>query len=251
MKFCSDLIPATLLKRYKRFLADVRLDDGSITTVHVANPGSMIGLQAPGSRIWLSRSPNLKRKLPLSLELIEVDFGGGIELVGINTSNPNAIVAEALQAGAIAELNGYDTIRREVRYGLASRVDFVLQGGGRPDCYVEVKNVHLMRRQGLAEFPDSVTDRGARHLAELGAMAKAGARAVMLFVIQIASSKAFDLARDIDGAYGAAFDKARTEGVEALAYTCRIDRDGVILASAVPIVASPARLSSALPSSLR
>ena len=191
MRFCSDLIPATLLKRYKRFLADVRLDDGSITTVHVANPGSMMGLQVPGSRIWLSRSPNLKRKLPLSLELIEVDFGGGTELVGINTNNPNAIVAEALAADLIAELKGYQNIRREVRYGRASRVDFLLQDAGKPDCYVEVKNVHLMRRQDLAEFPDSVTDRGARHLDELSVVAKAGSRAVMLFVIQIPSATSF------------------------------------------------------------
>jgi sugar fermentation stimulation protein A len=237
MRFCSELIAATLIKRYKRFLADVRLDDGSITTIHVANPGSMMGLQAPHSRIWLSRSPNLKRKLPLSLELIEVDFGGGAELVGINTSNPNAIVAEALAAGAIAELRGYEITRREVRYGRASRVDFLLQSAGRRDCYVEVKNVHLMRRQGLAEFPDSVTERGARHLDELGIVARAGARAVMLFVIQIPSATSFDLARDIDPAYGAAFDKARAEGVEALAYVCRIDRDGATLAHAIPVAA--------------
>jgi sugar fermentation stimulation protein A len=238
MRFCSELMPATLIKRYKRFLADVTLEDGSIATVHVANPGSMMGLQAPASRVWLSRSPNLKRKLPLSLELIEVDFGGGVELVGINTGNPNAIVAEALSAGAIAELTGYDVIRREVSYGRASRVDFLLQGAGRPDCYVEVKNVHLMRRQGLSEFPDSVTDRGARHLDELAAMAKAGSRAVMLFVIQIASATSFDLARDIDPAYAAAFERARKAGVEALAYGCRIDRDGVVLAAAVPIASA-------------
>jgi sugar fermentation stimulation protein A len=237
MLFCSELIPATLIKRYKRFLADVRLDDGSVATVHVANPGSMIGLQQAGSRVWLSRSPNLKRKLPLSLELIEVDFGGGVELVGINTGNPNPIVAEALKAEAIAELKGYETIRREVRYGRASRVDFLLQGAGRPECYLEVKNVHLMRRPGLAEFPDSVTDRGARHLVELAAMARAGLRAVMLFVIQIPSATSFDLARDIDPAYGTAFDRARADGVEALAYTCRVGRDGVLLAAAVPIAA--------------
>jgi len=235
MQFVSELIPATLIKRYKRFLADVMLDDRGIVTVHVANPGSMLGLQAPGARVWLSRSPNLKRKLPLSLELIEVDFGGGNELVGINTSNPNAIVAEALKAEAIAELTGYEIVRREVRYGRASRVDFLLQGPMRPDCYVEIKNVHLMRRQGLAEFPDSVTDRGARHLEELATVARAGSRAVMLFVIQIGSARSFDLARDIDPTYGAAFERARAAGVEALAYTCSVGRDGVVLAASVPI----------------
>ena len=241
MRFCSELIPARLIRRYKRFLADVMFDDRSVATVHVANPGSMMGLQAPGSRVWLSRSPNMKRKLPLSLELIEVDFGGGTELVGINTGNPNAIVAEALAAAAIAELKGYDSIRREVRYGRASRVDFLLQRASRPDCYVEVKNVHLMRRQRLAEFPDSVTDRGARHLEELATVAQAGSRAVMLFVIQIASATSFDLADEIDPAYARAFDIARAAGVEAIAYTCRVDRDGVSLASAVPILRRPPR----------
>jgi len=235
MKFVSELIPATLIRRYKRFLADVRLDDGSVATVHVANPGSMLGLNAPGSRVWLSRSPNLKRKLPLSLELIEVDFGGGSELVGINTGNPNAIVAEALQAGAIRELDGYDVVRREVRYGRASRVDFLLQHRSRPDCYVEVKNVHLMRQQCRAEFPDSVTDRGARHLKELADVARGGGRAVMLFVIQIGSAESFDLAEDIDPAYAAAFDAARAAGVAMIAYKCSVGLDGVALGTAVPI----------------
>jgi sugar fermentation stimulation protein A len=235
MRFCSELIPATLVKRYKRFLADVTLGDGKLSTVHVANPGAMLGLQVPGSRIWLSRSPNLKRKLPLSLELIEADFGGGPELVGINTSNPNAIVAEALQAGAIEELRGYDVMRREVKYGRASRVDFLLQQPTRPDCYVEVKNVHLMRQRGLAEFPDSVTDRGARHLAELADVARTGGRAVMLFVIQIGSAVSFDLARDIDPAYAAAFDAARAAGVKMIAYKCSVQLDSVVLGTSVPI----------------
>lgn len=235
MRFTADLIPATLLRRYKRFLADVELADGSVITVHVANPGAMTGLQAEGARVWLSKSPNLTRKLPYSWELIEADFGGGVELVGVNTMHPNTIVAEALAAGAIPELSGYANIRREVKYGASSRVDFLLEGPTHPPCYVEVKNVHLMRRQGLAEFPDSVTARGARHLEELAAMAAAGARAVMLFVIQIGSSRAFALARDIDPAYGRAFDKARAAGVEAFAYTCRIDQNGLILAGPVPI----------------
>jgi sugar fermentation stimulation protein A len=235
MKLQADLVPATLLRRYKRFLADVELADGSMITAHVANPGAMLGLQAPGARVWLSKSPSKTRKLPFSWELIEADFGNGPELVGVNTMHPNAIVAEALAANAIPELAGYDTIRREVKYGAASRVDFLLEHPSRPPCYVEVKNVHMMRQPGLAEFPDSVTARGARHLDELAAMVATGARAMMLFVVQIGSSTAFALARDIDPAYGRAFDKACTAGVEAIAYTCRIDHGSIVLAGRVPI----------------
>ena len=235
MRFTGDLVPATLKRRYKRFLADVELADGSTITAHVANPGAMTGLQAPGARVWLSKSPSATRKLPYSWELIEVDFGAGQELVGVNTMHPNAIVAEALAEGAIAELTGYASIRREVKYGEASRVDFLLEHPNRPPCYVEVKNVHLMRQQGLAEFPDSVTARGARHLDELAAVAVSGSRAVMLFVIQIASSASFALARDIDPAYGRAFDRARAAGVETISYTCRIGHDGIMLAGKVPI----------------
>ncbi|WP_441244713.1 DNA/RNA nuclease SfsA [Tardiphaga sp. 768_D3_N2_1] len=235
MKLPLDLVPATLLRRYKRFLADVELADGSVITAHVANPGAMIGLQAPGARVWLSKSPSKTRKLPFSWELIEADFGNGPELVGVNTMHPNAIVAEALADNAIPELAGYDIIRREVKYGAASRVDFLLEHPSRPPCYVEVKNVHMMRQPGLAEFPDSVTARGARHLDELAAMVAAGARAVMLFVVQIGSSTAFALARDIDPAYGRAFDKARAAGVEAIAYTCQIDHGSIVLAGRVPI----------------
>jgi sugar fermentation stimulation protein A len=235
MKFAADLVPAKLLRRYKRFLADVELADGSVITVHVANPGAMIGLQQTGARVWLSKSTNLTRKLPYSWELIEADFGGGPELVGVNTMHPNAIVAEALAAQAIPELVGYASVRREVKYGAASRVDFLLEDPARPPCYVEVKNVHMMRRPGLAEFPDSVTARGARHLEELAIVAQAGARAVMLFVIQIGSSTALALARDIDPAYGRAFDTARAAGVEAIAYTCAIRQDSLVLAGPVPI----------------
>jgi len=235
VRFACELTPATLIRRYKRFLADVELADGSIVTVHVANPGAMTGLQAPGARVWLSKSPNLKRKLPYSWELVEADFGAGFELVGVNTAHPNTIVAAALAAGAIPELAGYPVIRREVRYGAASRVDFLLEAADRPPCYVEVKNVHLMRTPGLAEFPDAVTARGARHLDELAAMRAEGARAVMLFVIQIASAHALALARDIDPAYGRAFDRARMAGVEALAYTCRLACDGIDLSAPVPV----------------
>ena len=240
MRFSSELVPATLLRRYKRFLADVELADGNVTTVHVANPGGMIGLQSPGSRVWLSRSSNAKRKLPYSWELVEVDFGGGPELVGVNTAHPNTLVAEALTAGIVPELAGYTGIRREVGYGdgafgSASRIDFLLESLGRPPCYLEIKNVHLMRRQGVAEFPDSVTARGARHLDELAAMATSGARAVMLYVVQIGSAETFSLARDIDPAYGRAFDRARTAGVEALAWRCRLTPQGIDLMQPIPV----------------
>jgi sugar fermentation stimulation protein A len=169
MRFSTPLVAATLVRRYKRFLADVLLPSGEILTVHCANPGGMIGLTVPGARVWLSRSENPKRKLPHSWELIEVDLGSGAELVGINTAHPNALAGEAIASGRIPELAGYERIRREVRYGENSRVDFLLESDLRPPCYVEIKNVHLMRERSLAEFPDAVTKRGAKHLVELAA----------------------------------------------------------------------------------
>ena len=232
MLFTEPLIPATLARRYKRFLADVVLTSGEAITVHVANPGAMIGLAAPGARVWLSKSKNLARKLAYSWELVEVDLGAGPELIGINTAHPNLLVAEAIAAGAIAELAGYSSTRREVKYGTNSRIDFLLETPARPPCYVEVKNVHLMRRGGFAEFPDSVTTRGAKHLDELTAM---GARAVMLYLIQIGSAARFALARDIDPAYGRAFDRARAAGVEAFAYRCVLTHEAITLAGPVPI----------------
>jgi sugar fermentation stimulation protein A len=236
MRFSAPLIPATLLRRYKRFLADVVLPSGEEVTVHVANPGAMTGLNMAGARVWLSKSDNAKRKLAYSWELVEVDLGASPELVGVNTAHPNTIAGEAIAAGAIAELTGYSAVRREVKYGRNSRVDFLLERPGRPPCYVEVKNVHLMRLPGLAEFPDAVTARGAKHLAELGAMVAAGHRAVMLFLIQIGSANRFTLAADIDPAYAKAFAKARTAGVEATAYRCAISADGIAIAGPVPLL---------------
>lgn len=236
MRFSMPLIPATLIRRYKRFLADVTLADGRETTVHVANPGSMLGLTDPGSRVFLSRSDNPNRKLPLSWELVEVDFGRGTELVGVNTGHPNRVVEEAIAAGKVPGLSGYGRHRREVRYGKASRVDFLLQDDGRPPCFVEVKNVHMMRKPGRAEFPDAVTARGARHLEELAAMVREGARAVMVYLVQIGSAEGVAFARDIDPAYGAAFDRAREAGVEAVALTCRISTEGIEADRPVPVL---------------
>ena len=223
------------MRRYKRFLADVVLPSGAPATVHVANPGSMTGLAVPGSRIWLSKSENPARKLAYSWELVEADLGAGFEIVGVNTAHPNALLAEALAAGSIPELRGYERTRREVRYGEASRVDFLLERADLPSCYVEVKNVHLMRQPGLAEFPDATTARGARHLDELARMVAMGHRAVMIYLIQIASSERFALARDIDPRYATAFERARLAGVEAVAYRCALTTEGIAISDPVAI----------------
>jgi sugar fermentation stimulation protein A len=173
MRFVSPLVLATLVRRYKRFLADVVLDSGVMMTVHIANPGAMTGLDQSSSRVWLSQSDNPLRKLRYSWELVEVDLGSGPELVGVNTGQPNLLVADILKAGAIPELRNYASIRREVKYGINSRVDFLLEDRARPPCYLEIKNVHLMRKPRLAEFPDCVTARGAKHLDELSGMVAA------------------------------------------------------------------------------
>ncbi len=237
MRFPAPLIPATLIRRYKRFLADVTLASGEEITAHVANPGAMTGLDAPGSRVWLSKSDNPKRKLPYSWELVEADFGAGTEMVGVNTAHPNVLAGEAIKNNLIPELAGYASVRREVKYGKNSRVDFLLEDEGRPPCYVEIKNVHLMRRAGLAEFPNSVTARGTKHLNELASMVETGARAVMLYLIQIGSAEQFALARDIDRAYGQAFDYARKVGVEAIAWKCAISAEGIAVTEEVEMAA--------------
>ena len=224
MRFEQPLQPATLIRRYKRFLADVRLHaTGEETTAHVANPGAMLGLHAAGSTVWLSRSASLTRKLPLSLEIVEADGG----LVGVNTHLPNRLVEEALAAGAIPELTGYAGVRPEVKYGEASRIDFLLQGEGRRPCWLEVKNCHLMRRPGLAEFPDCVAARSAKHLRELVAMREAGDRAVVLFTVQRTDCTTFKTCEDIDPAFSAGLERAADAGVEVLVYACHMSLDGI------------------------
>ncbi|WP_417693798.1 DNA/RNA nuclease SfsA [Roseibium sp.] len=224
MKFSVPLESGRLVKRYKRFLADVVLDaDGSEITAHCANPGSMLGLKQPGARVWLSKSDNPKRKLAYSWEIMEADGA----LVGINTAHPNGLVEEALVTGRIPRLAGFASLRREVKYGKNSRIDILLQAEDGSLTYVEVKNVHLMRQPGLAEFPDSVTARGAKHLAELADMVAEGHRAAMVFLVQRPDCDCLSLAGDIDPTYAEAFRLAKAAGVEVYAIGCSITLDSI------------------------
>ena len=233
MKFKSPLVRGRLIRRYKRFLADVVLDTGEAITAACANTGSMLGLTEPGNAVWLSRSESLTRKYPHSWELVEIPEIG---LVGINTAQPNQIVSEAILAGRVPELAGYANLRNEVKYGANSRIDILLEDAKRPLCYVEVKNVHFFRTPGLAEFPDCVTQRGAKHLVELSNMVKTGARAVMVYLIQCHSPARFALADDKDRTYFNEFRKARVGGVEALALTCHVSTSEITVDRAIPVM---------------
>jgi sugar fermentation stimulation protein A len=236
MIYPSPLIPARLLKRYKRFLADVELQDGDRLTVQCPNTGSMLGLSDTGTRIWLSEAQSAARKYRLTWELVETS-GEPATLVGINPLMPNRIVGRALAEGSLPELAGYAGVRREVRYGANSRIDFLLAGhASARDCHLEIKNVHLMREAGLAEFPDCTTARGAKHLGELATIAAAGGRAVMLFLIQRGDADRLSIADDLDPAYLAAFLAARRAGVEMLAYACTVGLEDIRPARPVPIL---------------
>ncbi len=223
MKFSPPLIEARLVKRYKRFLADVEMPDGEVRTVHCANSGSMLGLTEPGNRAWISDSENPKRKLRFSLEMLEVD---GV-MVGINTNHPNKLAREAIEVGKIPALSEFDRLRTEVKYGKNSRIDILLETDNGPNIFVEVKNVHYMRNKGIHEFPDSVTARGAKHLDEMANEVKAGSRAAMLYVIQRNDGDVFRLAKDLDSQYVDAFERARHAGVEAYAIRCDVDPDQI------------------------
>ena len=237
MQFPAPLTRGRLIKRYKRFLADVELPGGETVTAHCANPGSMLGLADPGIGAWLSKSDNPKRKLAWSLEIVEVDAGRGETMVGINTAHPNTLVAEAIEAGRVTELADYERMRREVKYGRNSRIDILLEAVGRPPCYVEIKNVHLVREPGLAEFPDSVTARGAKHLVELSDMVKEGARAAMVYLVQRGDTDKVAIAADIDPNYADALKTARAAGVEVVAYDCDVSAEAISVARPLPFVA--------------
>ena len=236
MRFLTPLLRGRLKQRYKRFLADVVLDSGEHITAACPNTGAMLGLTAPGSTVWLSKSEAVTRKYAHTWEMVEADQGGAPTLVGINPMQPNRLVAEAIAAGAIKKLVGYSSLRREVKYGETSRIDMLLEDERKGRCYVEVKNVHLMRDAGQAEFPDCVTTRGAKHLRELSRMIEQGHRAVMLYLIQRSDAETFAIAADLDPAYAEAFKLARATGVEALAYRCRLTPEEIAVDKAVRIV---------------
>lgn len=219
-----------IVQRYKRFFVDMVLDDGRAITAHVPNPGAMLGLKDPGLAAWVSWSGDPKRKLPWTLQLVEADDG----LVGVNTMNPNRLVAEALAADAIPELSGYAVIRPEVKYSDASRVDFLLTHPDRPPCWLEVKNCHYRRDGTLAEFPDCVAARSARHLKDLAAEVARGARAVQLFVVQRTDCDRFAACADLDPAYARGLRDAAEAGVEVLCYRCDISPDEILISRRIP-----------------
>ena len=236
MRLPSPLVTGQLTKRYKRFLADIVLDDGREVVAHCANPGSMLGVAIEGARVWAHEHGNPKRKLAFSWEMVEIDG----TLIPINTTNPNRIVSEAIEKGVIPELSGYGGIAPEVKYGEASRIDLLLSGGRRKKpCYVESKNVHLSRTPGFAEFPDSVTKRGAKHLEELVRVAAKGARAVMLFVVQRGDCLRFAPAADLDPTYAKTLKYAASAGVELLCYDCEITTEEIVLRKALEIDLEP------------
>ncbi|NNE81532.1 MAG: DNA/RNA nuclease SfsA [Silicimonas sp.] len=233
MRFQTPLIPGRLIRRYKRFLADVDLEDGREIVAHCPNPGAMLGLADPGMRIWLEPNDDPKKKLKFGWRLAELEDG---HLAGIDTGVPNRVVREALEAKAIPALAEYDVVRPEVKYGQNSRIDFLLSGPGKPDAYVEVKNVHLRRVGDLAEFPDCVTARGAKHLGELSAMVAEGHRGVMLYLVQRTDCARFALARDLDPGYAVAFDHARENGIEVLCHGTGISHQSVEIGSQLPVL---------------
>lgn len=232
MEFATPLVPARLIRRYKRFLADVRLEDGQEVTAHCANPGSMMGLAEPGTKVWLEPNDDPKKKLKFGWRLVDHENG---HFTGVDTSIPNKALKAALLAHQVPGLPSYDLVRPEVKYGENSRIDFLLSGDG-PDTYIEVKSVTLSRQSGLAEFPDSVTARGAKHLGELAHMVAEGHQAIMIYLVQRTDCASMTLAGDIDPAYASAFAMAQAAGVAAIAQNCHISPTGITLADPVPIL---------------
>lgn len=228
MEYAEALTSGVLVKRYKRFLADIVLDTGEEVTAHCANSGTMMGCAEPGMTVYVSANKNPKAKLDWRWELVDV----GTSLVGINTSRTNAVAEAAIEAGVVSELTGYTSMRREVKYAGRSRIDILLEDPGL--CFVEVKNVTLAVPP-LARFPDAVTARGAKHLEDLAGEVAAGNRAVMLYVINRSDCTRFEPADDIDPVYAQGLKRAMDVGVEAIAYSCDVTLDAIRLAKPVAI----------------
>lgn len=237
MRFQTDLVPARLIRRYKRFLADCTLEStGAEVTAHCANPGSMLGLAQPGTRIWLEPNNDPRKKLNFGWRLVDHENG---HFTGVDTSLPNRVLRDALMARQVAAFSDYATIRPEVKYGTNSRIDFLLLEPGLPDCYVEVKSVTLCRTDGLAEFPDSITARGTKHMAELAHVVRAGHRAVLVYLVQRTDCDTVTIARDIDPIYAAAHDAATLQGVETICLGTHINAQGIRIAAPLALAPLP------------
>ncbi|MFD1159893.1 DNA/RNA nuclease SfsA [Roseovarius aestuarii] len=232
MRFQTPLVPARLIRRYKRFLADIRLEDGRDVTAHCANPGSMMGLKDEGIKIWVEPNDDPKKKLKYGWRLVDHENG---HFTGVDTSLPNRALRAAIMARDVPELADYKTVKPEQKYGENSRIDFLLQQQGLPDAYVEVKSVTLSRQPGLAEFPDSVTARGTKHVGELAEMARQGHRAILFYLVQRTDCTSVGIAADIDPAYAAAFATALEAGVECIAYDTLITPDAITLNQPLPL----------------
>jgi sugar fermentation stimulation protein A len=232
VKLQSKLVEGRLVRRYKRFLADVRLGDGTVVTAHCPNPGSMQSCMEVGGRVWLSRSERITRKLAHTWEISEVRR----VRIFVNPLRSNDIVAEAIERGQVPELGGYATVVREVAVGRGSRIDLLLESATAGCCYVEIKSATLGLGAGRAAFPDSVTERGTRHLGELVRLRRRGHRAVLFFCVNRADATSVEPAEHIDPVYARALRRAASAGVELLAYRTRVRLDGVTLAGRVPVL---------------
>ncbi|REG77581.1 DNA/RNA nuclease SfsA [Marinomonas pollencensis] len=232
MDFPTELLEGRLIKRYKRFLADIELLNGDVITAHCPNTGSMKRCQQDNAKVWVSKSNNPKRKLAYTWELVEVDEQ---HLACINTGYPNKLVGEAIANGVVSELAGYSEQKAEVKYGEKSRIDWLLTGADGGKCYVEVKNVTLLEEDGLGYFPDAVTERGRKHLYELANMVEEGHRAVMFFCVSHTGIDSVTPATHIDPKYAQAFVEVMAKGVEVLAYQVSIDPQGMLVTHSVPV----------------
>lgn len=233
MQFQTPLISGRLVKRYKRFLADIQLNNGEIVTAHCANPGSMLGMKDEGTRVWMEPNDDPKKKLKYSWKLNEYDDGS---FCVVDTSLANKLVKEALSEKRLAPFCDFDSFKPEVKFGEKSRVDFWLNDPKLGELFLEVKSVTLSRQKGLAEFPDSVTERGAKHLKELTNILDQGHRAALLFVVNRTDCSDVDIARDIDSIYAEFFDLARAKGVEIYAYSAEISPQTVTLSRALNVI---------------